>query len=273
MGLTATFISLSTILSATSIAIAANAGDILIESFASPTHTWESLNDPVMGGESTGTVKIENELGVFDGEVVDVPFLNAPGFITMETRDGSYPDVSSCNALKMVLMATEEYDGYRVSFGNVHLHGKRHAYGYKADFEAPVGSFDDIVIPFDDFSSDWSEYTGDQIMTCKEDSQYCPDKNTLQNMHTISLWGEGVAGIVHLQIKSISAIGCARFADAGKYFPRETTSLSQEKSFIPKYGLCAIAGVGLIAVAAVVLFNRSRRSLNYERIGEGVIIV
>jgi hypothetical protein len=35
-----------------------------------------------MGGESTGTTKIENGLLVFNGTVVDVPSLQAPGFIS-----------------------------------------------------------------------------------------------------------------------------------------------------------------------------------------------
>eukprot|EP00957_Ditylum_brightwellii_P099224 7557470-Ditylum_brightwellii.AAC.2 len=39
--------------------------------------------------------------------------------------------------------------------------------------------------------------------------QYCPDEATLKDMHTIAIWGEGVAGCVHLRIKSISAIGCS----------------------------------------------------------------
>lgn len=184
----------------------------LIESFDDPTHIWTSLNDPVMGGESTGSVEISDDEGIaiFNGEVVDVPFLHAPGFIQMLTRGGTgtYPDVSSCTALKMNLMAAEEYNGYRVSFGNVHLPEGHHAMGYKANFDAPVGNFDDVVIPFSDFSSKWDDATGDQIVTCQDGPQYCPDEATLKNMETIAIWGEGVAGNVRLRVKSISAIGC-----------------------------------------------------------------
>jgi len=186
----------------------------IIESFDNPTHIWTSLNDPVMGGESTSTVEVQSDEGVaiFDGEVVDVPFLHAPGFIQMLTRGGAgttYPDVSTCSALQMNLMATEEYKGYRVSFGTVHLREGHHAFGYKANFDAPIGEFDNVVIPFHEFSSKWDDATGDQIVTCQDGPQYCPDEATLKDMHTIAIWGEGVAGCVHLRIKSISAIGCS----------------------------------------------------------------
>lgn len=46
-----------------------------------------SLSLQVMGGKSTGTFNVENGLGIFDGEVVDVPFLKAPGFIKASVVD------------------------------------------------------------------------------------------------------------------------------------------------------------------------------------------
>ena len=45
------------------------------------TYEFKEMNDPVMGGESTGTWTIKDNYGVFDGQVVDVPKLSAPGFI------------------------------------------------------------------------------------------------------------------------------------------------------------------------------------------------
>merc|ERR1719478_1301785 len=71
------------------------------------THSFRETNDPVMGGKSTGSFTIENGVGVFDGQVVDVPFLKAPGFIKVQGGSGgflsigadTFPDVSSCDAL------------------------------------------------------------------------------------------------------------------------------------------------------------------------------
>lgn len=46
------------------------------------------------------------------------------------------------------------------------------------------------------------------MKTCAEDSQYCPDAKALRNLGTISIWGEGVAGKVHLEIASVAATQC-----------------------------------------------------------------
>ena len=111
----------------------------------------------------------------------------------------------------MVLKAkstTPEYAGFRLSFGSVHAPGNgRFAYGYKSNFNA-TAKMSDIVLPFHGFSDDWNDATGAQIKTCAEDEKYCPDKKTLEDVGTISIWGEGVAGKVHLEIASISATGC-----------------------------------------------------------------
>jgi len=192
---------------------AANASDdILLESFHDPSHHWQQMNDPVMGGRSTGTFIIDNGIGIFDGEVVDVPFLQAPGFIKVASRDHiAYPDVASCQALKLTLRSSVDYKGYRVSFGNAHPpHGKTFAYGFKSDLKVPKGNeFQEIEIPFTNFSDFWDDATGEQIKTCHDNPAYCPDVKTLHNMKTISIWAEGVAGKAHLEIESISASKCS----------------------------------------------------------------
>lgn len=182
---------------------------ILLQTFSDPTHSWSTLNDPVMGGLSYSSISIENDMAIFDGAVLDVPSLQAPGFITMR-GNGDYPDVSSCEFMVLRARSTDEYEGYRISFGNRYVPGNRFARGYKADFDSPVGSdMQDIVIPFDMFTVRWSDLTGDAIVTCAENPDFCPDMRTLQNMKTISIWGEGVAGKLHLEIESISATGCS----------------------------------------------------------------
>lgn len=184
-------------------------GDIRIESFADPQHTWVSLNDPVMGGKSTSTVMVQDDAGIFDGEVVDVPFLEAPGFIKMETRGGAFPDVSACKALKMNLMSSALYDGLRVTFGTHHAEeAGPYVRGYKAHFTAPVGSSGDVVIPFTDFSDSWDPKTGDVIVACADDQSHCPDHRTLRDFTIFSIMGEGVNGKVHVEVNSIDATDC-----------------------------------------------------------------
>ena len=37
---------------------------------------------------------------------------------------------------------------------------------------------------------------------------YCPDKATLEDVKTVSVWAEGKAGTVNIDIKKIEAVGC-----------------------------------------------------------------
>ena len=50
------------------------------------TLAWAPANDPVMGGRSTSTFKVDadRKLGVWDGSVAIVPFLKAPGFCNLQ---------------------------------------------------------------------------------------------------------------------------------------------------------------------------------------------
>lgn len=190
---------------------AKNDGTVLLESFQDPQHEWVAMNDPVMGGKSKGTISIRDGKAHFQGQVAIVPYLQAPGFITIQSmpRNGIYQDVSSCTALTMELQANVEYSGYRISFGRAHVPGGRFAFGYKSNFTISVSEeMQTLTIPFDDFTDNWDDATGNAKVTCHENSQYCPTTKVLHNIQTISIWGEGVEGTVDLEIKSIGASGC-----------------------------------------------------------------
>jgi len=195
----------------------AAAGEIVLATFegqGSAVHHWTQKNDPVMGGKSTGTFSVTNGAGVFDGEVVDVPFLKAPGFIKAETDDAvaskpAFPDISSCKAIAIVAKASSGYEGFRFSFGTAQpAGGKFFASGYKAHFVPSVGEFGTVELPLENFTDFWDDATGEPIKTCQEDKQYCPDTKTLQDMRTMSVWAEGVGGKVHLEIQTVKATGC-----------------------------------------------------------------
>jgi len=188
-------------------------GEILIENFARPTHSWDVMNDPVMGGKSTSSYVNEDGIAKFTGVCAIVSFLQAPGFVTLQTgRYGqgnteTFPDVSTCTALKVVMKSNVPYDGYRISFGA--KRGKmRHGMGYKAPALTVPSEFDAVVLPFRDFSLHWDEGTGDILTSCSDDESVCPDLETLRDMKALAFWGEGVEGEVSLEIKSISAVGC-----------------------------------------------------------------
>jgi hypothetical protein len=157
-------------------------GEIMLEDFSNPVHVWSEMNDPVMGGRSTGTFTVDAKSGTatFIGQVKDVPFLKAPGFIQVRTTDKTvWPDVTSCEALELELRSTstdDEYAGYRVSFGTTHAPGgKFYAKGYKATLPIVGADFVKIQIPFNEFTDFWDDLTGDPIHTCEEASKArCP---------------------------------------------------------------------------------------------------
>jgi len=192
---------------------AAQAADIALATFdgaKATTHAWREQNDPVMGGRSTGTFSVQGGVGIFDGEVVDVPFLKAPGFIKASTSDSqAFPDITGCAAIDLTVKATGEFSGYRFSFGTAHAPGgKFFAYGFKSHFSPPVGSFGTVSLPLSGFTDYWDDATGEPVKTCQDSQVYCPDAATLKNLKTMSVWAEGVKGKVHLEVKSIQASGC-----------------------------------------------------------------
>ena len=75
-------------------AAAAAAASVPLVSFndaGGNTHTFKTLNDPVMGGKSSGTWQVANGVGVFEGDVNVVPSLHAPGFIEVSAGSISAP--------------------------------------------------------------------------------------------------------------------------------------------------------------------------------------
>ena len=98
-----------------------SADDLLVtfDGSQGTTYKFVEMNDPVMGGKSTGTWTLNQDdgYGIFDGEVVDVPSLSAPGFIKT-AADGHFKDVSADIDGDLVLMVrttTPEYEGFRVT--------------------------------------------------------------------------------------------------------------------------------------------------------------
>lgn len=187
---------------------------------AGTTFKFVELNDPVMGGRSTGTWKVDTQgnFGVFDGSVLDVPSLKAPGFIKT-AADGKFPDASSTLGGDLVLSvrsSTPEYAGFRVAFVSGTLSAAYACSGggsiplsrgcYKNKFSVPAGSdFTEVRIPLDSFSDLWSPATGEQTKTCAEDSSACVTAKVLGSIQRVEVWAEGALGNVHLEVQSISA--------------------------------------------------------------------
>jgi len=205
--------------------LSSDSSSITIEDFSvEPINKWTTMNDPVMGGKSHSSLHIDDGIASFEGTCAIVPFLHAPGFITMVTGNpyslnpfkakAVFPDVSSCTGVLINVRSSTDYDGYYISFGTDKVPGGHYAMGYKSPlkdkYKVPFGSeFKDVIIPFNEFSSNWDDATGKTKVSCKDDESYCPTISTLQNMKTMTFWGEGVEGDVALDIRYIGAVGCS----------------------------------------------------------------
>lgn len=191
---------------------------VTFDGAAGSTFTFNELNDPVMGGKSTGTWSLGAGFGILDGEVVNVPSLKAPGFIKA-AADGKFPDISEFIDGSLVLSVrttTPQYAGYRVTFvaGATSPSFACAAGGslpfsrgcFKQKFTVPAGSdFVDIKLPFNTFSDKWSSATGEHEVECAADKSVCPSAAKLTNIQRIEFWGEGAAGKLHLEVKSVFA--------------------------------------------------------------------
>merc|ERR1711920_235854 len=151
---------------------------VTFDGAAGSTFTFKELNDPVMGGKSTGTWSLGAGFGILDGEVVNVPSLKAPGFIKA-AADGKFPDISEFIDGSLVLSVrttTPQYAGYRVTFvADATSPSFACAAGgslpfsrgcFKQKFTVPAGSdFVDIKLPFNTFSDKWSSATRSVLLT------------------------------------------------------------------------------------------------------------
>lgn len=200
----------------------ASAADVALVTFdGSPATSFKfvELSDPVMGGKSTGTWHVDEagKFGVFDGEVVDVPSLKAPGFIKA-AADGHFQDASAAASGELVLevrSSTPEYRGFRVTLASGTMSPAYACSGggslplsrgcFKASFQVPEGSdFVTVRIPLSNFSDKWSPATGEQTKTCAEEKDVCPTASTLAGIKRIEVWAEGALGKIHLEVRSIS---------------------------------------------------------------------
>lgn len=184
------------------------------------TFKFVELNDPVMGGQSSGTFTVNSSgsFGVFDGEVKDVPSLKAPGFIKT-AGDGKFADASSALGGDLVLTvrsSTASYAGFRVAFAAGTVSPSYSCAGggsipfsrgcFKAKFSVPAGdAWSTIRVPFASFSDMWSPATGEHTKECADDADVCPTAKSLAGIKRIELWAEGALGKVHLEVQSVAA--------------------------------------------------------------------
>lgn len=136
------------------------------------THPWETVNDPVMGGQSTSTFKMDppRALGIWDGEVKIVPFLKAPGFCNLQApglnKKADFPDASGTEGI--VVMAREMNSAGLTHF-NVQIMTKGAVHGFQQGVFTGNFTMSDTMesqfIGFDKFQCSWR---GEKVSWCPE---------------------------------------------------------------------------------------------------------
>lgn len=104
---------------------------------------WQSIGDPVMGGQSSGTLEsIDDTTSVFHGEV---SLANGGGFASVKA-DIPVVDLSSCYGLRLRVRG----DGKNYKLG-LRMHQDRNAPVYQQGFAPDAGQWQAIVLPFAGF--------------------------------------------------------------------------------------------------------------------------
>eukprot|EP00746_Dinoflagellata_sp_MGD_P165423 gnl/MRDRNA2_/MRDRNA2_94686_c0_seq1.p1 gnl/MRDRNA2_/MRDRNA2_94686_c0~~gnl/MRDRNA2_/MRDRNA2_94686_c0_seq1.p1 ORF type:complete len:459 (+),score=54.73 gnl/MRDRNA2_/MRDRNA2_94686_c0_seq1:100-1476(+) len=198
--------------------------DIKVATFdhaeGSGSHKWRHFDDAmsIYYGRSVGYTNQWKGILTIKGTVEWLENLNVTGWMKGTTAEKGgmssrpFPDISSCEGLSITCKSNTPYPGFFLNFGNKQVPeeegGSIWSFGYKSQFEPPIGKWGTVQIPFTHFTRFFDPYTGQPIKTCKEHPEYCPDKETLQDIGKIAVFTEGALGDVHLEIKEISAYGC-----------------------------------------------------------------
>merc|ERR1719454_2850989 len=173
-----------------------------------------------MGGQSHSTLNINNGIAVWNGETKIVPKLHAPGFCNIKSTSGGgvlriANDASPFTHMLLRVRSTIKYTGFKVSFAADTFNPTFNS--FKTDFTVSRndGTWHTVAVPFEQFSNDWSQYTGRCDTTdpngkkhkcCSaEHPEVCPTKKNLKHISQLGIWAEGVAGKFHLEVKWIRA--------------------------------------------------------------------
>lgn len=104
---------------------------------------WQSIGDPVMGGESSGTLEpVDESTSVFHGEV---SLANGGGFASVKA-DIPVVDMSSCYGLRLRVRG----DGKAYKLG-LRMHQDRNAPVYQHGFSPEAGAWQTVTLPFSGF--------------------------------------------------------------------------------------------------------------------------
>lgn len=184
--------------------------DIVTFDGENPVTTWKfrEVNDPVMGGKSTGSFDIVDNIAIFTGNCAIVPSLQAPGFCKAETTDimlfgRKGMDVSGKSHAVMEVRSSIPYDGFKIAFT---ANAISSFFSFKANVAIPVSEdFITVAVPFSEFSNKWSPSTGEATVKCSDDASVCMTERNKHDFSQVGIWAEGHEGEFKLEIKNIRA--------------------------------------------------------------------
>ena len=118
----------------------AETGRVLFEFSDERAGSWRPINDGVMGGVSTGALRLsERGTGIFEG---NVSFENGGGFASVRAE----PDRLDLSAYAGIEIRVRG-DGHRYRL-RLHSHRGTDGLAYQADFHSGVGQWHEIALPF-----------------------------------------------------------------------------------------------------------------------------
>jgi len=150
--------------------------------------------------------------------------LSPPGFSKATTSAGLFAKDHFNDASKFidgsiqlkVRSSTPGYKGFKLEFAAEGVPGRRFGSGsFKGDFEVDGADWQVVSMPFNSFSYDWSDFTGecsttdpngDKHKCCsKVHPEVCPTATFLSKITALSVWAEGVAGDFQIEVQWIGA--------------------------------------------------------------------
>lgn len=170
------------------------------------TLPFATVNDPVMGGQSTSAFSNdEGGVGVFEGEVAVVPFLGSPGFCILAAPGYNapaieFPDISGTDGITVVGQQTR-LEGLSNWYVGLRTEAIRDAASppnnavWQADFE----NFDDSDQHFVPYSAFRCSFRGNLLDNCGDLSEQ------LAGLTQVSVGSSGISGSFRLELISIAA--------------------------------------------------------------------
>lgn len=168
------------------------------------TLPFATVNDPVMGGQSTSTFSTSKGVGVFEGEVAVVPFLGSPGFCNLEAPGFNapaieFPDISGTDGITVVgrQTVTGGLTNWNVALRTEAL--KQMMAAPDAAWQADIENFahsDEHFVPYSAFKCN---FRGRPLDNCGDLAEQ------LAGVQSVAVGSSGVAGSFRLELSSIAA--------------------------------------------------------------------